>query len=374
MSVNRSRRGRALFTAGGLFCALLTTACPPSSPPPSTEKPATPTPPAAPAVTAVDADDPRLSIFKPALPAEYVSTGNAISEEKIALGRTLYFDPRLSKNQDVSCNTCHDLANYGVDGKKVSSGHKKQLGSRNSPTVYNAAGHFVQFWDGRAKDVEEQASGPMMNPVEMAMAAPAQVEAVLRSMPKYVELFKKAFPADKEPVSIANATLAIGAFERRLATPGRWDKFLGGDKTALTDDEKKGLGAFLQAGCIACHMGTHLGGAMYQKAGLVKPWPNQTDLGRYAVTKQDVDKMMFKVPSLRNIEKTAPYFHDGSVDKLEPAVKMMASHQLGRDLTDADAASIATFLRALTGTLPTDYIKAPELPPATPKTPKPDPA
>jgi cytochrome c peroxidase len=339
--------------------------------------PAAPAPAAAPvpaAPTSIDADDPRLSLFKPALPADYAAAANPASEDRITLGRMLYFETRLSKNHDVSCNSCHDLASYGVDGKKVSNGHKKQTGTRNSPTVYNAAGHFVQFWDGRAKDVEEQAQGPVLNPVEMAMPAPDRVEATLRSIPKYVELFQKAFPGDKQPVTFQNMAMAIGAFERRLLTPARWDKFLAGDKTALSAEEKAGLAKFVETGCTACHLGTLLGGGMFQKAGLVKPWPSQADKGRAAVTKRDADELFFKVPSLRNIEKTGPYFHDGSVDKLDDAVRIMARHQLGKELSDADVGSIVTFLRALTGTVPADYIKAPQLPPSGPKTPKPDPA
>lgn len=322
---------------------------------------------------AVSVDDPRLALFKPVLPAEFPRAGVVDSADKIALGRMLYYETRLSKNHDVSCNTCHSLTGYGVDGTKVSLGHKKQQGTRNSPTVYNAAGHFVQFWDGRAKDVEEQAQGPLLNPVEMAMPAAAKVEGTLRSIPGYVELFKKVFPEVPQPVTLANAAAAIGAFERKLVTPSRWDKFLAGDPAAMTDDELVGFGKFLSAGCNACHMGTLLGGGMFQKAGLVKPWPSETDAGRFDVTKQDTDRMLFKVPSLRNVEKTAPYFHDGSAATLEDAIRTMGRHQLGLELPDADIASVATFLKALTGTIPQDYVKAPDLPPSGPKTPKADP-
>lgn len=322
---------------------------------------------------AVSVDDARLALFKPALPSEFASPGQPSSPDKIALGRMLYYETRLSKNHDVSCNTCHSLTGFGVDGTKVSTGHKKQQGSRNAPTVYNAAGHFVQFWDGRAKDVEEQAQGPVLNPVEMAMPAAAKVEATLRSIPGYVELFKKAFPEVPQPVTLANAAAAIGAFERKLVTPSRWDKFLAGDPAALTEDEQVGLGKFLAVGCNACHSGTLLGGSMFQKAGLRKPWPSDADGGRFAVTKQEADRMLFKVPSLRNIEKTAPYFHDGSVTTLEDAVRTMGRHQLGVELSDADVASIATFLKSLTGAIPQEYVQAPALPPSGPKTPKPDP-
>ncbi len=321
----------------------------------------------------IEADDARLSMFKPALPAEFTSLSNPLSEDKIQLGRMLYFDKRLSKNHDINCNSCHDLSTYGADGKRVSLGHKKQPGTRNSPTVFNSAGQISQFWDGRSKDVEDQAGGPMMNPVEMAMPAAAHVEKMLRSIDKYVELFKKAFPGEAEPVTLKNTSMAIGAFERRLNTPGRWDKFLGGDKAALTAEEKMGLAKFVQVGCITCHTGTLLGGTMYQKTGLIKPWPNQQDQGRFTVTGSDADQMVFKVPTLRNVEKTAPYFHDGSIDKLEDAVRLMARHQLGRELTDGDTASITAFLRALSGTVSAEYTKIPELPPNGSGTPAPDP-
>lgn len=320
-----------------------------------------------------EVDPGRLAIFGQPLPAAYPAPHNPITDEKVALGRMLYFDTRLSKNHDVSCNTCHDLAKFGVDGRKVSLGHRQQPGKRNSPTVYNAAGHFVQFWDGRAAHVEEQASGPMMNPVEMASPGADKIEAVIRSIPQYVELFKKAFPEDKEPTNIKNMTQAIGAFERKLTTPGRFDKFLAGDKTALTDAEKIGLNRFIDTGCTACHMGALVGGTMYQKAGLIKPWPNQDDPGRAEVTKAEADRMMFKVPSLRNIAETGPYFHDGSVPKLEDAVKTMAAHQLGRDLKDDEIASIVAFLKALTGEPPKELIAAPTLPPSPKGMPKPDP-
>jgi cytochrome c peroxidase len=316
----------------------------------------------------------RLAIFGKPLPAQFESTANPISDDKVTLGRMLYYDKRLSRNQDISCNTCHDLKAYGVDGKKTSTGHKGQRGTRNSPTVYNAAGHFVQFWDGREPTIESQAGGPMINPVEMANIDHHKVELVLSSIPAYVDLFKKAFPQDPEPVNIRNATAAIGAFERKLVTPSRFDKFLAGDQTALTDAEKVGLNKFLDTGCTTCHLGTLLGGTMYQRAGLTRPWPNQTDPGRFQATKVEGDRMMFKVPSLRNITKTAPYFHDGGTDKLNDAVRMMALHQLGKELSDEDINSIVTFLGSLAGDIPAEFIKEPTLPPSTKSTPKPDPA
>ena len=318
----------------------------------------------------VPVDPTQLAMFKP-LPEVVESQKNPISLAKVDLGRTLYYDPRLSKNQDVSCNTCHDLAKYGVDGQQVSDGDKGQKGTRNAPTVYNAAGHFVQFWDGRAVDVEEQAKGPVLNPVEMAMPSDKAVVALLKSIPEYVDAFKKAFPNDKDPVTLENAARAIGVFERRLVTPARWDKFLKGDQTALTDAEKAGFNKFMETGCQACHAGAYLGGQIYQKLGLAAPYPDTSDLGREAVTKEDSDRMVFKVPSLRNVARTAPYFHNGKVGTLEEAVKSMGQYQLGKQLKDEDVASIVTFLKTLTGAIPVEYIQPPVLPKSTDKTPKP---
>lgn len=294
-------------------------------------------------------------------------------EPLVNLGRMLYYDKRLSKNHDVSCNTCHDLANYGVDNLPVSAGHKGLKGDRNSPTVYDTANHFVQFWDGRAKDLAEQAKGPVLNPVEMAMPDEKRVVDTLASIPEYVELFKQAFPDQKDPVTFDNMAEAIAAFERGLTTRSRFDKYLEGDTSALNEQEQRGLATFMNGGCTACHMGPNLGATMYQKTGVVKPWPNQKDEGRAQVTGNEADKFMFKVPGLRNIAKTAPYFHDGSVADLKEAVAMMGEYQLGRTFTDAELDDMVAFLNALTGELPTDYIAEPKLPPSTDKTPKPDP-
>ncbi|MCZ7584216.1 MAG: c-type cytochrome [Deltaproteobacteria bacterium] len=325
--------------------------------------------PAAPAET-VTVDRAVLAAFQP-LPAVFESETNPITEEKIKLGRMLYYDTRLSKAQTISCNTCHQLDKFGVDGKPVSTGHEGKTGTRNAPTVYNAAGHLAQFWDGREPDVEAQAKGPVLNPVEMAMPDEKYVLKVLNSMPEYVAAFKAAFPDDAEPLNYDNFGKAVGAFERKLVTPSRWDTYLKGDDAALTNDEKKGLLAFVQNGCTACHAGSLAGGAMYQKLGLVKPWPDESDLGRYQATKNDADKMYFKVPSLRNIAETGPYYHDGKVATLDDAVRMMADHQLGRALDDEDLRLINAWLGALTGDVPADYVAPPELPPSTDKTPPP---
>jgi cytochrome c peroxidase len=316
-------------------------------------------------------DPAKLNVFEP-LPEMVPASYGPPSEELIALGRMLYYDPRLSKSQQISCNTCHDLSKYGVDNEPTSDGHKGQRGDRNSPTVYNAAAQFAQFWDGRAADVEEQAKGPVMNPVEMAMPSDKLVIAVLKSIPEYVDAFRRAFPKDKDPVNLDTMARAIGAFERRLLTPARWDSFLKGDAQALTSAEKAGLNVFLDAGCQVCHSGALLGGNMYQKLGLMKPYPDQSDPGRYRVTRNEADRMVFKVPPLRNVEKTAPYFHNGKVATLEQAVQEMTDYQLGKTLSRKEIEAIITFLRSLTGEIPFDYIRQPELPKSTARTPQPD--
>lgn len=307
-----------------------------------------------------------------ALPTEFASEKNRITDDKATLGRMLFYENRLSKNQKISCNSCHDLQKYGVDSKKFSSGHKGQLGGRNAPTVYNAGQHIAQFWDGRAEDLEAQATGPMMNPVEMAMSGGEQVVKTLKSMPEYVQLFEKAYPGEKDPVTLQNAALAIAAFERRLVTPSRFDKFLGGDKNALTKEEKQGLLKFAELGCPTCHNGVAVGGSSFQKLGLVNEYPDQSDLGRYGVTKQEEDKMKFRVPSLRNIAKTGPYFHNSKFTNLDDVIKTMAFHQLGKKVTPAEIKQVKTFLNALTGELPKEYIKKPQLPKSTAETPKPE--
>lgn len=280
----------------------------------------------------------------------------------IDLGRMLYYEPRLSKSGTISCNSCHDLLRAGQDGKPRSPGHDGSLGGRNSPTTLDAAGHTAQFWDGRAADVEVQAKGPVLNPVEMGMTDGAAVEAVLRGIPGYVDAFKAAFPGQTDPVTFDNFAVAVGAFERGLTTPSPWDAFLAGDKTALTDGQKQGFQTFVSSGCTACHSGTYVGGATYQRLGLVNPWPDTTDEGRFQVTKVDADKMVFKVPSLRNVTKTGPYFHDGSVERLDDAIQKMGHHQLGTTLKPEQVASIQTWLVALEGPPDPVYVAKPALP------------
>lgn len=320
---------------------------------------------------AVEVNSTYLGLYQPPLKGRIENPQKPATPEKIDLGRMLYYDTRFSIGQDISCNSCHDLEKYGVDGQKVSLGHKKQPGTRNSPTVYNAAGHFAQFWDGRAATVEEQATMPVLNPIEMAMPSKEYVLQVLKSIPGYVEAFKTAFPDDPDPVTFENFGNAIGAFERGLVTPAPWDKFLAGEKDAISDEAKAGFNAFVTKGCLTCHMGTYIGGAGFQKLGVIKPWPNQKDQGRFEVTKKPEDKMIFKVSSLRNVMKTAPYFHDGSAATIEEAIRTMATHQFPIPLTDADVKNIVAWFETLTGEIPMEYIKKPQLPESGPETPKP---
>lgn len=310
-----------------------------------------------------------LPMFQP-LPAQVLAPDNELTEAKINLGRMLYYENRLSKGEKLSCNSCHMLDKYGQDNLPFSPGHEGKLGGRSSPSTYNAALHIAQFWDGREPTVEAQAKGPVLNPVEMGMPSADFVVKVLKSMPGYVEAFKAAFPGEADPINYDNFGKAVGAFERGLLTPGKWDAFLKGNKEALSAEEKKGFATFAKVGCVTCHMGPAVGGMMYQKLGLVKAWPDLKDNGRADVTKNDGEKFFFKVPSLRNITETAPYLHDGSVKTLDEMVKKMAEYQLGKQLTDEETSSILTFLKALKGEIPTDYIKVPKLPESTPETPK----
>ena len=302
-----------------------------------------------------------MAAFAP-LPADFATAANATTPAKIELGRLLFFETRLSANGRLSCNSCHDLASYGVDHETTSSGFRNQKGTRNSPSVYNAAGYFAQFWDGRAATVEEQAKGPILNPVEMALPSANAAVAALKSVPEYVALFSAAFPDSADPVTFDNVAAAIGAFERKLVTPSRWDRFLAGDQTALTPQERAGFHRFMHTGCASCHYGALVGGITYKKLGDAKPYPDTADQGRFQVTKNASDSMVFKVPSLRNVERTAPYFHNGKIATLDEAVSEMANYQLGVSLSAVERAQIIAWLKTLTGTLPAEYIAEPKLP------------
>jgi cytochrome c peroxidase len=282
--------------------------------------------------------------FEP-LPASIIDEKK--NEALIKLGKKLYLDPQLSVNDKVACSSCHRLDNYGVDSQPTSPGHEGKRGGRNSPTTLNAALHIAQFWDGRAKDVEEQALGPILNPVEMGMPNEAAVVNKLKKIDDYKALFAEAFKDEKDPFQYKNVGKAIGAFERTLLTPSRFDDFLNGDESALNDSEKRGLTKFMHMGCVTCHNGVVIGGNSYKKIGVVEPYETK-DMGRFEVTGLETDKKVFKVPSLRNITKTGPYFHDGSVETLDEAIRLMAKHQLGRQVGPGFIDDVKAFLGSLT--------------------------
>ena len=296
--------------------------------------------------------------------SKLIDPNKTITPEKVALGKTLYFEPRLSKSGIISCNTCHNLGQGGVDGVAAAVGHKWTANPHhlNSPTVYNAVFFASQFWDGRSPHLEDQAQGPMQAGPEMA-APKTLVEARVNSMPGYVEAFKKAYGKDVK-IDFETITATIGIFERTLVTPSRFDDFLNGKKEALTDAEKAGLNTFIDKGCTTCHTGIALGGKM-QPFGITAKYKHE-NVGDF---KGDKNKMV-KAPTLRNITETAPYFHNGAIWNLADAVKEMGRIQLGLTITDDEAAKIVTFLGALEGRKP--EITYPQLPKSTATTPKPD--
>jgi len=270
---------------------------------------------------------------------------------RVELGKALYFDTRLSENLSQSCNTCHrvddDLA--GVDNEPTSPGAFAKRGDRNSPTVWNAGFHLAQFWDGRAEDLVEQAKGPVLNPVEMAMPSEAVVIERLKAAPDYERLFQQSFPGESDPISYENMAHAIAAFERTLISRDRFDDFLNGQDAALSSVEKEGLKFFMDYGCTTCHNGPVMGANAYHKSGLVNPYEFEKDKGRFDATQDEDDLYKFKVPSLRNVALTYPYFHDGRVPDLQDAVKRMGWMQLGMELSSADVDRVVAFLRSLNG-------------------------
>ena len=267
----------------------------------------------------------------------------------ISLGEKLYMDKRLSVNDSQSCNSCHNVVDGGpgVDNTQFSPGAiAGKFGGRNAPTVWNAGFQLAQFWDGREANLKAQAKGPILNPVEMGMPSEQAVVDKISAIPEYQDAFKAAFNANNA-ISYDNLAHAIGAFERTLITKDRFDQYMEGNTAALSQQEKDGLQAFINTGCPACHSGPTLGGHVYQKLGLVKPYENQGDQGRFDLTKNPADKMVFKVPMLRDVARTAPYFHDGKVETLENAVKLMAELQLGRKLDDKTVTDIVAFLKSM---------------------------
>jgi cytochrome c peroxidase len=314
------------------------------------------------------------AVFKPIPKAAPALPGNAATSAKLQLGRMLFFDPRLSASHSISCNSCHNLGLGGVDSQETSIGHHWQRGGRNAPTVFNAVFNTAQFWDGRAKDLEAQAGGPMLNPIEMASPT-AHVAEQLNAIPGYVTAFKAAFPGEAAPVTLANSQRAIAVFEATLITPDApFDKFLGGQGDALGARQKSGLKLFVDKGCTACHNGINVGGGMYAPFGVVeKPDAKLLppgDTGRFMVTKAVGDEFVFKVPTLRNIALTAPYFHTGTTWDLRQAVAVMAQSQLGAKLGSDEVDLIVSFLDSLTGRQPT--IVYPILPPNVTSSPHPE--
>jgi len=269
--------------------------------------------------------------------------------DMVTLGRKLYFERKISLTQTQSCNDCHMLDNMrsGVDYRPTSPGAKGIFGSRNSPTVLNAGFQRMQFWDGRAADLVEQAKGPLLNPIEMAMADENEVTARLKNTGDYPRLFARAFPNQQEPVTFDNTARAIAAFERTLVTPARFDRYLKGDMGAITAEEERGLMRFVDTGCVECHSSFLVGGRLMRKFGVYHPYQNRSDTGRYSVTHNEEDKFVFKVPTLRNVTLTPPYFYDGQVSTLPEAIRLMAWMQLDTKLDFSETDEIICFLNTL---------------------------
>ncbi len=284
-------------------------------------------------------------------PLEALPAVPELDPRVVALGRRLFHEPRLSGDNKVSCSSCHDLAKGGVDAKPLSLGVSGKLGLVNAPTVYNSSLNFVQFWDGRAATLEEQVGGPITNPIEMGSSW-SKVLAALAGDPSYVADFA-ALPGG---VTEANVRRAIADFERTLLTRGSaFDRFLAGDEKALSSEARAGYEMFKSVGCIACHQGRNVGGNMFQRFGVLGDYfkdrghVSDADYGRYNVTHNESDRYVFRVPSLRNVIHTAPYFHDGSAATLTQAVQVMARYQLGRKLSDEQVTEIIGFLSSLSG-------------------------
>jgi cytochrome c peroxidase len=312
--------------------------------------------------------------FKPIPTTPPTLSGNPATPAKLLLGKMLFFDPRLSASHAISCNSCHSVGLGGADAQETSIGHHWQRGGRNAPTVFNAVFNTAQFWDGRAKDLEAQAGGPIVNLVEMASPT-AHVAEQLAATPGYVTAFRAAFPGSADPVTLENVQRAIAVFEATLITPNApFDKFLNGDAAALTSTQRSGLQLFLDKGCAACHNGINVGGGRYAPFGVVeKPgaaFLPPADKGRFMVTKTASDEYVFKVPTLRNIALTAPYFHTGKAWNLRQAVAVMGTSQVGTQLTEDEIDRITAFLGSLTGDQPA--IVYPTLPPSVAATPQPD--
>lgn len=303
-------------------------------------------------------------------PIQPIPPAKVTQPAMVELGKKLYFEPRLSRSGFISCNSCHNLSMGGTDNLKTSIGHNWQKGPINSPTVLNSSMNLAQFWDGRAKDLKEQAGGPIANPGEMAFTHELAID-VLASIEAYRDEFRAVFKKDK--IDIDQVTQAIAAFEETLVTPNsRFDQWLKGNKKALSRMELEGYQLFKNSGCTACHNGPAVGGNSFQKFGIVEPYKATSPAeGRFAVTGKDADRFNFKVPTLRNVELTYPYFHDGEAATLREAVDTMGRIQLGRKFTEEENAKIVAFLKTLTGDQP--RFALPLLPPSSDNTPRPQP-
>ena len=307
------------------------------------------------------------SVFGP-LPSVMASDKNPVTPEKVKLGKMLFYETRISVDGTVSCARCHPIGLYAVDGLRKSIGNNCKPNPRNAPPLFNAAGQISAHWIGNRTGVEDQAKQSLIGPPSFGMPSYEAVEKKLREIGGYKVLFQEAFPGESTPITVDNFAKAVSSFERTLVTPSRFDSFLKGDITSLKRQEKSGLKTYMETGCIMCHTGPYVGGQMYQKFGIFEPYWKYTksdpiDEGRYVVTKNEAGKYVFKVPIHRNVAKTSPYFHDGSVDKLEDAIWIMGKVQLGKDLNQAQVGEIVTFLRSLTGEIPENVLKIPLLPP-----------
>ncbi len=306
--------------------------------------------PPTPGAPAAGAEEIPLSVrifFRPLPPR--MPGGDEDTPERITLGRQLFFERGLSRNKSQSCNDCHRLdgGRPGADPRQTSRGALGLSGRRNSPTVLNAGFQIAQFWDGRASELAEQAKGPLLDPMEMALRSEQDVVDCLQGEPQYRRAFEHAFPNQAEPITLDNVARALAAFERTLLTPARFDRYLRGETDALTLKEKSGLHVFEDTGCVECHAGIPVGGRYLKKLGIYHPYANQSDLGRFEVTHQEQDKLVFKVAMLRNVTRTAPYFHDGGIATLPEAVQLMAWMQLDVRLDYLEIDEIVCFLRSL---------------------------
>jgi len=313
-------------------------------------------------------------LFKP-LPPDAGTPEHPVTPERVALGKALFFEARVSVDGATSCAKCHQPTLYGTDALARSIGNHDKVLPRNAPTIFNTALQFAQHYGGNRHDVEEQAKKALVSPLAYGNPDYAAAEARLRAISGYRPMFERAFPGEPEPVNAENWGKAIGAYERVLLTPAPFDRYLGGETAALDAQAKRGLDKFMSFGCAGCHNGVTVGGQMYQKFGLTQDYWTLTgsqeidvykgrDKGRFQDTKNEADAYIFKVEQLRNVAVTPPYFHDGSVADLRDAVRIMAKLQLGRDLSAEDITDIVAFLQSLTGEVPAQFANVPNLPPA----------